>query len=131
MLRASKAYIKFLELGGELRFDDLTISLIRTYLKRSLPILTGLSSTYLYQSIREYGVNGDEDDVRGEPAGHFVVLSGYDKAARTVSIADPYHRNPMAGQQYYTANIDRVLCAILLGVLSHDANFLIIQPRKK
>jgi hypothetical protein len=128
---ATRGYLEFLDLGGKIFFEDLTRTLIRWYLRRSMPILTGLSSTYLYQSIREYGVNGDEDDVRGEPAGHFVVLSGYDKAARTVSVADPYHQNPVAGQQYYNANIDRVLCAVLLGVLTHDANFLIIQPRKK
>jgi len=128
---ATQGYLEFLELGGRIYFEDLTRTLVRWYLRRSVPILTGLSSTYLYQSIREFGVNGDEDDVRGEPAGHFVVLSGYDKAARTVSVADPYHRNPVAGEQNYAVNIDRVLCAILLGVLTHDANFLIIQPRKK
>jgi len=128
---ATQAYLEFLDLGGKIFFEDLTRTLIRWYLRRSVPILTGLSSTYLYQSIREFGVNGDEDDVRGEPAGHFVVLSGYDKAARTVYVADPYHSNPVAGEQSYAVNIDRVLCAILLGVLTHDANFLIIQPRKK
>ncbi|RJX27515.1 MAG: hypothetical protein C4531_13650 [Desulfurivibrio sp.] len=128
---ATQGYLEFLDLGGRIYFEDLTRTLVRWYLRHSMPILTGLSSTYLYQSIREYGVGGEEDDVRGEPAGHFVVLSGYDKAARTVSVADPYHLNPVAGEQYYTVNIDRVLCAILLGVLTHDANFVIIQPRKK
>lgn len=128
---ATRAYLDFLDLGGKIYFEDLTRTLIRWYLRRSVPIITGLSSTYLYQGMREYGINGDEDDVRGEPAGHFVVLSGYDKEARTVCVADPYHQNPVAGEQDYAVNIDRVLCAILLGVLSHDANFLIIQPRKK
>ncbi|MBI5558061.1 MAG: C39 family peptidase [Deltaproteobacteria bacterium] len=127
---ATKAYLDFLDLGGRIFFEDMTRSLVRWYLRRSVPIITGLSSTYLYQSMREYGINGDEDDVRGEPAGHFVVLSGYDKEARTVYVNDPYHLNPVAGEQSYAVNIDRVLCAILLGVLTHDANFLIIQPGK-
>jgi len=130
LLRASKAYIKFLELGGELRFDDLTISLIRTYLKRSLPILTGLSATYLYRMARENPENEQADDVRGEPVGHFVVLSGYDKETRSVQVADPYGQNPVAESHYYWVNIGRVLGAILLGVLTHDANLLIIKPRK-
>lgn len=127
---ATSSYLEFLRLGGRIFYEDLTRSLIRWYLRRSYPIITGLSSTYLYQSMREYGINGKEDDLRGEPAGHFVVLCGYDKDARTVHIADPYMLNPVGAGQQYAVNIDRVLCAILLGVLTHDANFLIIRPRK-
>jgi hypothetical protein len=128
--RATREYIKFLDLGGELRFADLTIGLIRTYLKRSLPILTGLSATYLYRMSRELAENEKADDVRGEPVGHFVVLSGYDKETRSVQIADPYGQNPVAESHNYWVNIGRVLGAILLGVLTHDANLLIIRPRK-
>lgn len=128
---ATRGYIDFLDLGGQIYYEDMTRSLIRRYLNRSVPIITGLSSTYLYRIIREYGINGFDDDVRGKPAGHFVVLSGYDKEARTVYVADPYRPNPVSSKQTYTVNIDRVIGAILLGVLTHDANFLIIQPRKK
>lgn len=128
--RASMEYIRFLELGGELRFADLTISLIRTYLKRSLPILTGLSATYLYRMSRELAENEQADDVRGEPVGHFVVLHGYDRETRSVRVADPYGQNPVAEGHYYWVNIGRVLGAILLGVLTHDANLLIIKPPK-
>jgi hypothetical protein len=128
---ATTGYLDFLGLGGQIYFEDLTRSLIRRYLNRSVPIITGLSSTYLYRIIREYGINGVDDDVRGKPAGHFVVLSGYDKEARTVCVADPYRQNPVSNEQTYTVNIDRVIGAILLGVLTHDANFLIVQPRKK
>jgi hypothetical protein len=125
----SRAYLEFLELGGELRFEDLTTALIRKYLNRSVPIITGLSATYLYRSPREFGPNADYDDIRGEPSGHFVVLCGYDREARTVRVADPLLPNPVAPAQLYEISIDRVLCAILLGVLTYDANLLIIQPR--
>ena len=128
---ATGGYLEFLSLGGELRFEDLTSSLIRKYLKRSVPILTGLSSTYLYRSRREYGYNCDWDDVRGEPAGHFVVLSGYNKEERTVTVADPFLPNPYSKTHHYMVSIDRVLCSILLGVLTYDANFLVIRPRKE
>lgn len=129
---ATQGYIDFLKLGGKLRFEDLTTALIRKYLKRGLPILTGLSSTYLYKSVREYGPDGVDNDILGEPAGHFVVLCGYDKETRHVLVADPYKHNPVAPQsQYYEVDIDRVISAILLGVLTHDANFLLIKPKKK
>jgi len=128
---ASRAYLEFLELGGELRFEDLTTALIRKYLNRSVPIVTGLSATYLYRSPREFGPSADYDDIRGEPSGHFVVLCGYDRQARSVQVADPLLPNPVAPVQLYEIGIDRVLCAILLGVLTYDANLLIVQPRQE
>lgn len=126
---ATPGYLDFLALGGHLRFTDLTSSLIRKYVKRSIPILTGLSSTYLYRSPRETGYEGDWDDVKGEPSGHFVVLYGYDKEERTVMVADPFKSNPFSESHHYLINIDRVLCSILLGVLTYDANLLIIGPK--
>ena len=131
LLVASQAYLNYLDLGGQLRLEDLTPSLLRRYVKRSIPVIAGLSSTYLYRTPREYGPNCDYDDVRGEPTGHFVVLCGYNKESRTVQVADPLLPNPVATSQLYDVNIDRVLCAVLLGVLTYDANLLVIQPRRK
>jgi hypothetical protein len=131
LLVASQAYLNYLDLGGQLRLEDLTPSLLRRYVKRSNPVITGLSSTYLYRTPREYGPNCDYDDVRGEPTGHFVVLCGYNKESRTVQVADPLLPNPVATSQLYDVNIDRVLCAVLLGVLTYDANLLVIQPQRK
>lgn len=125
---ATVGYLEYLERGGEIRLEDLTTTLIRKYLKRSVPILTGLSSTYLYRSIREYGSEGKDDAIRGEPSGHFVVLCGYDKENRMVKVADPYQPNPISGTRIYDVSIDRVVCSILLGVITHDANLLIITP---
>lgn len=126
---ATRAYLEFLDGGGRILFEDLTTGLIRKYLKRDIPILTGLSSTYLYRNMREYGPKDDSDDVRGLPQGHFVVLCGYDRSDRSVLVADPLASNPVSKTQIYTVNIDRVLNAILLGVLTYDANLLIIQPK--
>jgi hypothetical protein len=127
------AYLEFLELGGRLRFGVLTPALIRRYLKKSIPILTGLSATYLYNSAREYD-DGKEltcNDVRGESTGHFVVLAGYNKADRSVLIADPLLPNPLASGSYYPVNIYRLICAIILGVLTYDGNLLIISEKKR
>jgi hypothetical protein len=120
-------YLEFFGLGGRLRFQELTAALIRRYLKRQRPILTGLSSTYLYGCAREY--NDDFDDVRGEPTGHFVVLGGYNRERREVVVWDPLQDNPRFDGHRYTVGVGRVLGAILLGGLTHDANLLIIEPK--
>ena len=127
---ATEGYLEFLQLGGKLRYIDLTPNLIRGILRRKLPILTGLSSTYLYQSKRVYGPKDTSDDIRGNPCGHFVVLAGYHRQHRTVLVADPYLQNPLQ-DHFYAVNIDRVICSILLGVLTHDANLLVIHPRRQ
>src|SRR6187399_724132 len=44
---ASKAYIKFLEAGGKILNSELDDKLIKSYLRSEVPILTGLSATYL------------------------------------------------------------------------------------
>ena len=121
-------YLEFLSLGGQLRLIDLSHPLIHGLLRQNLPIITGLSSTYLYRAAREYGPNDEPDDVRGLPAGHFVVIAGYDRKQRTLLVADPYGRHPYGPSLEYWINIDRVFGAILLGIVTHDANLLVIHP---
>jgi hypothetical protein len=127
--QATKGYLEFLRLGGRLRLKDLSRGLIHGMLRRKQPILTGLSSTYLYRVPREYGPNDKPDDVRGLPAGHFVVVAGYDLERGKVLVMDPYQQNPYSQSHEYWIGIDRVLGAILLGIVTHDANLLVIQPR--
>lgn len=125
---STEAYREFLDLGGELKLEDLTPKLIRSYLKRGTPILTGLSATYLYRCAREVWPEAEYDDVRGEPTGHFVVLCGYDKQNKTVLVADPLLPNPVADTQYYSVRLERLICAILLGILTYDGNLVILTP---
>ncbi len=126
---ATEAYREFLDLGGELRLEDLTAKLIRSHLKKGCPILTGLSATYLYRCAREVWPEAEYDDVRGEPTGHFVVLCGYDRQNKTVLVADPLLPNPVADGQYYAVRLERLICAILLGILTYDGNLVILTPR--
>jgi hypothetical protein len=130
---ASKAYLEFLRLGGKICFEDLTGTLIRGLLKRSIPILTGLSATFLYRTARELEVGHTMlyDDIKGEPVGHFVVLCGYNVQDRTAIVADPLLPNPISESQIYTVSLNRLICAIMLGILTYDANLLIITPKKK
>ena len=72
--------------------------------------------------------NMQDDDIRGRVEGHFVVLNGYDRKKRLVRIADPYPKNPISGTTSYRITLDRVITAILLGVMTYDANFIIIEP---
>ncbi len=126
---ATEAYMEFLSLGGTIATQDLTISLLGRYLTKGLPILTGLSSTYLYKCAREYGDNDDYDDVRGMPQGHFVILHGLSRARRLISVADPLGDNPGFGATDYKVPMSRLTCAILLGVLTYDGNLLVIEPK--
>ena len=128
----SRAFLRFLDLGGEVEFEDLTAGVLRHHLRRGLPVLTGLSATYLYRSVRErLTAEGRliEDDLGGSPQGHFVVLCGYHTGERTVTVADPMFDNPMTPKHRYTVPIERLVNSILIGILTHDANLLVIQPR--
>lgn len=127
---ATRAYLDFLELGGEIRFEELRPELIRGHLMEGRPILTGLSSTYLYGCAREIDRDGTltYDSVAGEPTGHFVVVHGYDATTDSVLVADPLHENPRFDSHNYRVGVLRLIGAVLLGVLTYDANLLVIEP---
>jgi hypothetical protein len=129
LAEATQAYLEFLRLGGELTMEDLTPGLLRHSLEQDRPILTGLSATFLYRSPRERGTETlEEDDVRGVPTGHFVVLCGWDAEERSVRVADPLEDNPRFREPIYWLPAERVINAILLGVLTYDANLLVLEP---
>lgn len=127
---ASLAYMQFLKKGGEIRFQELDDELLISYLDRQLPILTGLSATYLYGTPREISETNEYNDIKGKPSGHFVVISGYDKDTNSFLVADPLKPNPMArSQQYYMVTKTRLINSIMLGIVTYDANILIIKPK--
>jgi peptidase C39-like protein len=125
----SRGYDEFLELGGRLELRDLEPRLLRKFLKRGVPVITGLSATYLYRAMRDVPETNQDDDIRGEPVGHFVVLTGYRRLTREVLIADPLQTNPLTSSRYYAVNTHRLIGAILLGTVTYDANLLVIEPR--
>jgi hypothetical protein len=129
LLTATRGYDEFLRLGGKLKLRDLEPALLRKFLKRGTPIITGLSATYLYRAIREVPETNVDDHVSGEPVGHFVVLTGYRRMTREILIADPLQTNPLVRSRYYAVNVQRLIGAILLGIMTYDANLLVIQPR--
>lgn len=128
---ATRSYVEFLDQGGVVRFEDLTSRLISGHITAGRPVLTGLSATYLHRAPREFGADDDEDDIRGFPAGHFVLLHGYDPRRREVHVADPLEDNPAFASRNYTVPMSRLVPAIMLGVLTHDANLLVIDPGER
>ncbi len=122
------AYIQFLEAGGKVMNAELNKELIKSYLKKSIPVLTGLSATYLYGTPREIGETNKYHSIKGEPAGHFVVINGYDEKADYAYMADPLNPNPHKSQ-YYNVKFDRLINSIMLGIVTYDANLLIIEAK--
>ena len=102
--------------------------MLRRHLDHGRPILTGLNATFLYRCSREMPDTCADDDERGEPLGHFVVIAGYDRQRREFLVADPYDKNPLHRHTRYAVPADRLINAILLGVLTYDATLLILEP---
>lgn len=122
---ASAGYLDFLSRGGRVFMEELGHGLLDRYFDRSIPVLAGLSATFLYRSPRERA--NRYDDVLGEASGHFVVLSGNDAGGGGVRVLDPYRSNPF-GRKDYSVSMERLSGAIYLGVLTYDANLLVIEP---
>jgi hypothetical protein len=125
---ATRAYQQFLSLGGKIVFEDLSVELLERYFAMNVPVLSGLSATYLYQTAREFTNHRNQtiyDDLRGEPSGHFVVLCGMENDI--VYVSDPYKENPISNSHYYEVETRRLLNAILLGIVTYDANLLVIS----
>lgn len=124
---ATDKYLRFLENGGEIKYKELNTKLIRKYLDNNTPLLTGLNATYLYQCAREY--ENEYNDVKGYSMGHFVVLSDYQKKSDEILIADPLLPNPLSKTHQYLIPADRVINAVMLGIVTYDANLLVIQRK--
>jgi hypothetical protein len=122
------AYAELVTLGGEVRFDELGRDLVVDLLHRNQPILTGLSATYLYGAARELDEIGD--DVRGDPVGHFVVISGYDASREELTVCDPSIHTPFTPTGRYRVAAERLIVSIVLGGATDDAVLLVLGPSK-
>lgn len=128
LIQTHELYMKYLERGGRIKFNDLTPSFLHRLLLRGVPILTGLSATYLYETVRELP-DATDDDLAGFPTGHFVVVNGFDSDSLEVTVADPYAENPFNPKGLYRVDVHRFINSVMLGIITYDANLLIITPR--
>jgi hypothetical protein len=132
--RSAGAYLEFLDLGGDLAFEELTPTLMKRILDRNHPILAGLSATHLYGFARERHdpVTHDlvEDDIAGDPTGHFVVITGYEHWGRRFIILDPSAHVPDTRDGRVDVEAHRLINSIMLGDLTYDAVLLEVwKPR--
>ncbi len=125
----TRAYLEYLELGGELRMEDINVDMMRGILKEKTPIVAGLSATWLYQCPRERQSDQEPDDVAGSPTGHFVIVHGINRTKRLASVADPYCHEPDPGKHHYSVDVDRLISAVMLGIVTADAKMLVVRPR--
>ncbi len=58
-----------------------------------------------------------------------MVLSGYDPSREEVIVADPLKDNPRYGGQTYRVKMDHLIASILLGIVTYDANLVVIMPK--
>ena len=129
--QSSLAYQEFLRAGGLIKFKILSLQLLKEYFSYNLPLITGLSATYLYNSSREIYENKKSiyDDLKGTPCGHFVIIAGFDEIHNQIMVVDPFRENRLSRNNYYKVSPHRLINAILLGMITYDANLLIIQPK--
>ncbi len=127
--KAIEAYIRFIDLGGTVATSDLRAAMFQKHFKEGVPVLCGLSATYLYQCKREFTDENDRavfDDIHGDPCGHFVVTYGLDEKKQFL-VADPDGTNPTSKGPYYKVDKFRFLHSILLGVMTYDGNVLVVE----
>jgi hypothetical protein len=126
------AYDDFLCEGGQVEFGhDLTPALLTSCLDRGHPPLVGISATHLYRTMRVRPADNEDDDVHGEPMGHFVVLSGYVRGGAAFLVRDPYVQIPFSRTGRYTVPAQRLVNAVLLGESTYDAVLLEVWPRRR
>ncbi len=130
IITTTKAYCQFLELGGTICFSEITEAQLARYIDNNIPLLSGVNSTYLYTSMRDYTGAQDQvvyDEFLGEPTGHFVVLRGCDTENHKLFIADPYAPQSLSTTHYYDVSFAHWLHAHLLGISTYDTELLAIE----
>jgi len=127
---ACEAYARLLAEGGQVvLLPEPTVHLLTAPLRRGHPVVCGLNATYLYRLMRERADDQEDDDVAGDPVGHFVVACGYRPEAEQVVLCDPArHIPPPTTEGRTLVPARRFMDAILLGIVSYDAVLLEIWP---
>ncbi len=122
------AWQEFLDRGGKISFHELTPELLVRSIDAGHPLIGGMSATWFYREPREMPEDGREDDVAGEPSGHFVVIAGYSGGGLHFHVRDPHPEVADGGGRHPVAAA-RLTTAILLGDTTHDAVLLEVAPR--
>jgi len=119
-------YIKFLKAGGKIDFIPLTKELLINLLKKH-PLLIGISATYLYKTKRYDFKKKKASDISGHPAGHFLILNGYDPKTDKFYITDSWYKIPFSKIGKYKVKSDILINAMFLGQATYDCTVLEIE----
>ena len=118
---ATEGYLEFLALGGRIRLADFSPRLVRESSAAGCRSSPACRRPTCIERCARFGDDQSDDICCGSPR-HFVVIAGYDFPSRKVLVADPYEPNPYGGTREYWMRMERVGAAVLLGIVTHDAN---------
>ncbi|MGE0709850.1 MAG: cysteine peptidase family C39 domain-containing protein [Planctomycetota bacterium] len=128
---ACRAHADLIDTGGQVALVELTPDLMIDILERGHPVLCGLNATYLYRQARERPNDNEEDDVAGEPVGHFLVVCGHRDGGAHFTVRDPAKHVPYSKDGTYDVEAPRLINAIHLGIVSFDAVLLELWPEAR
>lgn len=126
-----RSCIRFLELGGRIRFKIITEKIIKDYLRKKIPVIACFCFTALWKCKRAYskktkkGYKSISNDIRGVPEGHFIVISGY--AKDKFFVTDPSYNIPVSKTGKYSVPIKDLIAYILM---KDYGNICVIKPKK-
>ncbi|MEZ4873090.1 MAG: hypothetical protein R2827_12795 [Bdellovibrionales bacterium] len=69
------------------------------------------------------------DDIKANPRGHFVIL-GISGDLQKVTLADPMEGNPLTNCTEYEVDTQHFINALLIGVITYDANMTTIKKEE-
>ena len=55
----------------------------------------------------------------------------HEEEKNSVYLADPMTPNPLGRGQVYNVSFPRLINSIMLGIVTYDANVLVIEPKRK
>ncbi len=118
-------YLDYIKDGGSITSEPFTEELVKKCIDHGDPLLIGVNVSYLYGESRIF--RDRYNDIRGMSEGHFVIICGYDTLKGTLLIADPWQTNPFSLKSTYWVKFNHLITSMMLGVLTHDANVLVIS----
>lgn len=81
--REVETLLVFLEAGGTINFNSISLKLIEKMIDLKIPVITHHNPTLLHRMKRRY--NNRPDDIKGNTWGHVIIISGYTKNEFIVS----------------------------------------------
>lgn len=130
--KLASLYVEFIDRGGRIvfQYNPEQAFFTANYYTGVVPLICGLSSTWIHQSKRENPDTGEYDEY-GRMMGHYVVLGGWEWGLNPVrtTVYDPYGSRTLFRSNKYILEYDQLLTAMMLGTNTHEGNLLRISKR--